>query len=110
MILPRCVFASFQVKVKGQVLIQAEFCNPSAAVFTVLKALFFSGQALAVFPHFNKINYIAIYLQEPTFHFKPQRYQKKNILKRLHCFSFMYLKLSMCAVWFINNSLNKNSI
>ncbi len=37
----------------GQVLIGVEFCNPSAAVFTVLKALF-SGQTLAVFPVFQQ--------------------------------------------------------
>lgn len=38
----------FQVKVMRKVLIRVAFCNPSAVVFTVLKALF-SEQALAVF-------------------------------------------------------------
>ncbi len=69
----------------------------------------FQGRHWQSFQCFNNIKYITVYLQEPTFHFKPQQYQK-SILKRLHFFSFMYLKLSMCAVWFINNSLNKNSI
>ncbi len=93
----------------GQVLIGVEFCNPSAAVFfTVLKALF-SGQTLSVFPVSQQDKVHRILLTRARISFQTSALSEKYP-QVASLFQFYVFKTQHCAVWFINNSLNKNSI